>query len=56
MADPLSIAAGIIAVLGASAKTFQGLQNIWELRHMDQDFVGLLNEVNNRHCSATLTV
>ena len=46
MADPLSIAAGIIAVLGGSAKTFQALQNAWELRHMDQDFVSLLNEVS----------
>ena len=46
MADPLSITAGILAVIGASGKTFQGLQKAWELRHMDEDFIGLLNEAS----------
>lgn len=45
MADPLSVIAGILAVVGASRKTFQGLQKAWELRHMDEDFLGLINEV-----------
>lgn len=44
MADPLSIAAGVLAVISAAGKTAQGLQKAWELRHMDEDFIGLLNE------------
>jgi hypothetical protein len=48
MADPLSIAAGILAILGASGKTFQGLHKAWELRHMDEDWVGLLNQASSK--------
>lgn len=48
MADPLSIVAGILAVIGAAGKTYQGLQSVWALRYIDEEFLGLLNEV----CSA----
>ena len=44
--DPLSIASGLIAVLTASGHTLQGLNKVWDLRHRDQEFVGLWNQVS----------
>jgi hypothetical protein len=46
MADPFSVAAGVLAVVGAAGKTAQGLQKAWELRHIDEDFAELLNGVS----------
>lgn len=46
MADPLSLAASLIAVLGASGKTLQGLEQIWQLRNRDEEFIGLVNQVD----------
>lgn len=45
MADPLSIAAGILAVLGGAGKTTQAVKYIWSLRHIGEDFAGLHNQV-----------
>lgn len=45
MADPLSIASGIIAVLGAAGKTAQGLDKLLALRHADEELFALINEV-----------
>lgn len=45
MADPLSIAAGIVAILQATGKTAQGLEMAWQLRHRGQDFFDLRNQV-----------
>jgi hypothetical protein len=45
MADPLSIAAGVLAVLNATGKTAQGLEQAWQLRRRGQDFLDLQNQV-----------
>ncbi|KAF2496815.1 hypothetical protein BU16DRAFT_342368 [Lophium mytilinum] len=45
MADPLSVTVGILALIGAAGKTVQGLEKAWELRHIDEDFMGLSNQV-----------
>jgi hypothetical protein len=45
MADPLSIAAGVLAILHASGKTARGLENAWQLRRRGQDFLDLQNQV-----------
>ncbi|KAL5385140.1 hypothetical protein DPSP01_004950 [Paraphaeosphaeria sporulosa] len=51
MSDPLSIAASILALMAAAGKTAQGLQKAWELRHIEDDFLGLNNESVNATCS-----
>jgi hypothetical protein len=45
MADPLSVAAGILAVVHASTKTAQGLELAWQLRRRGEEFLDLQNKV-----------
>ncbi|KAJ5933873.1 fibronectin type 3 and ankyrin repeat domains protein [Penicillium verhagenii] len=44
--DPLSIVTSVIGVLQAASATSQGLQKLWELRHIAEDFLILNNEVS----------
>lgn len=52
--DPLSIAASIIAVIGASGKTLEGLERLWALKHRDQQFRDLLDAVSRNATMAWL--
>ncbi|KAF1996770.1 hypothetical protein P154DRAFT_306320 [Amniculicola lignicola CBS 123094] len=45
MAEPFSIAVGVFAVIQASAKTAQGFERAWRLRHRDQEFRELETQV-----------
>lgn len=45
MADPLSISAGILAVLGAAGKTAQGLEQVYSLKDASKDLLCVINEV-----------
>lgn len=47
MADPLSITASILAVVGATGKTLHTLESVWELRHRDEDFFNATNQAGN---------
>ena len=47
--DPLSIASGIVGLLGAAGKSAQGVEKALELRHADEDFAVMNNEVAFEH-------
>jgi len=52
MADPLSIIASTIAVIGATGKASKGLEELWSLRRADSGLLQLMNEVccdSNNH-------
>ncbi|KAI1111812.1 ankyrin repeat-containing domain protein [Nemania sp. NC0429] len=44
--DPLSITAGIISVIAATAQVSKGLRSLYELRHAPQEVLTLANEVS----------
>jgi hypothetical protein len=45
--DPLSIISGTLAVVGAAVKASQWVEQGWDLRHREQDFQLLWNQVSN---------
>lgn len=58
--DPLSITASVIAVLGASGKTLEGLERLWELKHRNQHLQELIysassSVIHNRALTLTVT-
>jgi len=57
--DPLSITAGVLALLGAARKTFQGLEKLLALKDAPRELVVIVNEVSRSssvtHCSWHLT-
>jgi len=55
MAEPLSITASILAILGAAEKTGKGLERLRTLHNAPDELQYVLNEVSLQHHSFTLT-
>ena len=47
--DPLSITAGIVAIVGATGTVGKGLQKLAQTRHAPEILVGLKDEVSDLH-------
>lgn len=43
--DPLSVAASVLALVGAAGNTLNALQMLWDLRHAPDEVFSLINEV-----------